>query len=132
MSNAAAKDVGFKLSSTCQRSLRTFSSTLVATPQFQAFAQASEALNADENARAALDAYQTKQESLRALFMLNAVSETDQAELERLRLAVSAQPAVNQYLEAEKTLVALMQAIAAVISERIKLPFAVSRSGCCS
>ncbi len=131
MSNIVSNDIDLSVSVTCRRAVRDFASALAETPQFQAFERASEALNADEAAQRAIEAHQAKQQSLRMMLMLNAVSDTDRAELENLRLAVLAQPAVSVYLDAERALIVLLQSIADVVSERIGLPFAVSRSGCC-
>ena len=131
MSNVVRDDIGLALSTACRSVVHDFATALVETPQFQVFERASAALNNDETAKRAMDAHQAKQESLRMLLMLNAASDTDRAELENLRLAVLAQPTVSAYLDAERTLAALLQSVAGVVSERIGLPFAVSRSGCC-
>jgi cell fate (sporulation/competence/biofilm development) regulator YlbF (YheA/YmcA/DUF963 family) len=131
MNSLIGDNIDLALSAACRRAVRDFAAALVETPQFQAFEQASEALNRDEIAQRAIEAHQAKQQSLHMLLMLNAVSDTDRAELENLRLTVLAQPTVSAYLDAEPTLVALLQSVADVVSERIGLPFAVSRSACC-
>jgi cell fate (sporulation/competence/biofilm development) regulator YlbF (YheA/YmcA/DUF963 family) len=131
MNSLVRNDIDLAISAAARRAVRGFATALVETPQFQAFEQASVALNGDEVAQRAMEAHQARQESLRMLLMLNAVSDADRAELENLRLAVLAQPAVSAYLDAEQTLIGLLQSVADVVSERIGLPFAVSRSKCC-
>ncbi|MCC7208361.1 MAG: YlbF family regulator [Anaerolineae bacterium] len=111
--------------------VHAFAVALVETPQYQAFEEASATLSKDEAAQRALEAHQERQQTLGMMLMLNAVSDADRVELESLRQAVIAQPSVNAYIEAEQTLIELFQAIAEVVSERIGLPFAVSRSGGC-
>jgi cell fate (sporulation/competence/biofilm development) regulator YlbF (YheA/YmcA/DUF963 family) len=131
MSNVVSNDIELTVSTRCRRAVEDFATALVGTPQFQAFEQASELLYGDATAQHAMDAYQAKQQSLRMFLMLNAVSDADRAELESLRQAVLAQPAVSAYVDAEQTLVDLLQSVTDVVSERIGLPFAVSRSRCC-
>ena len=58
-------------------------------PQFKAFEQAYDALTHDTAAQQTIAAYQAKVESLRALLMLNAVSESERAELEQLQQGLS-------------------------------------------
>lgn len=131
MSNVVSNDINLTVSATCRRAVGDFATALAETPQFQAFEQASELLYGDEIAKHAMDAYQAKQQSLRMLLMLNAVSDADRDELEKLRLTVLAQSSVSAYVDAEQALTALLQSVANVVSERIGLPFAVSRSKCC-
>jgi cell fate (sporulation/competence/biofilm development) regulator YlbF (YheA/YmcA/DUF963 family) len=131
MNNLMEDQAALALSAVCQRTVRDFAAALIDTVQFKAFTQASEALSKDKTAEQAMDAYQAKQESLRALWILKAVSNDDRAELESLRLAVLAQPTVSTYVDTEQTLIALLQSITNVISQRIGLPFAVSASKCC-
>ncbi len=131
MSTLVRNEIDLAPSTACRRAVRDFSTALVETPQFQAFEQASAALNSDAAAQFAMKVHQAKLQSLRTMLMLNAVSDGDRAELENLRQAVLAQPAVSAYVDAEQALIALLQAVAEVVSEGIDMPFAVSRSGCC-
>ncbi len=131
MSNVVSNDIDLTISAATRRAVRAFATALVETPQFQAFEQASAALNDDEVAKRAMDAYQAKLQSLQMLLMLNAVSDADRAELENLRQAVLARSTVSTYVDAERTLIALLQSVNDVVTERIGLPFAVSPSKCC-
>lgn len=90
-----------------KQSARDFAAALSETPQFKAFEQAAYGLRHDPAAQQALAAYQSKFESLSMMSMLNAVSEADRGELERLRAAYQEQPAVQAYLPAETELTAL-------------------------
>jgi hypothetical protein len=66
-----------------RQSARDFAVALAETPQFKAYEEATDRLNHDTAAQQAIDAFQAKRESLRAMLLLNAVSEADQAELQR-------------------------------------------------
>ena len=66
---------------------RNFAVALAETPQFKAFERAYDALSHDTAAQESITAYQAKVDSLRALLMLDAVSEAERAELEQLKQA---------------------------------------------
>ena len=66
------------------QSARDFAAALVETPQFQAFEAATDRLNNDSIAQHAMKAFQAKQETLKAMMMLNAVSAEEREELEQL------------------------------------------------
>lgn len=118
--------------SVVSQAIRDFAAALVETPQFKAFDQASEALRHDENAQHTMEAFQTKQMSLRALLMLNAVPAQDQAELERLRQAFINEPAVSAYFQAQAELTEMCQAAADLLSKHLGLSFAAACGpGCC-
>ncbi len=111
---------------------RAFAQALAESAEFQAFEQTADRLRQDETAQRAIGAYQTKQQSLQAMLMLNAVSAQDQAELERLRQVFLSHPTVAAYLQAQESLTAVCQAVADVLSQRIGLSFtAACGPGCC-
>jgi cell fate (sporulation/competence/biofilm development) regulator YlbF (YheA/YmcA/DUF963 family) len=110
---------------------RDFAAALAETPQFKAFEQAYEALNNDTAAHQSLSAYQAKAKSLRAMLMLNAVSEVDRAELERLKNEYVTRSAVQVYAAAESELTSLCQQTAGMISEAIGLNYAASCGASC-
>jgi len=111
---------------------RNFAAALAETPQFQAFEQAYMALRHDAAAQEALSAYRTKNESLRALLMLNAVDAPERAELERLKNDYLAHATVQAYAAVEAELTALCQQAAKMISDAIGLNFtACYGASCC-
>ncbi len=115
-----------------RQSARDFAAALAETPQFRAFEEATDRLNRDAEAQRAIDAFQAKQQSLQALLMLNAVSEADKAELQRLQRVFSSTPAVVAYAEAQANLMVICQGAADWLSEAIGLNYAaVCGSGCC-
>jgi cell fate (sporulation/competence/biofilm development) regulator YlbF (YheA/YmcA/DUF963 family) len=115
-----------------RQSARDFAAALVETPQFQAFEAATDQLNNDPIAQRAMEAYHAKQDALKAMLMLNAVSAEERAELERLRSAFMDQPSVATYFQAQADLMVICQASADWLSEAIGLNFAaVCGSGCC-
>lgn len=115
-----------------RQATRDFAAALVETPQFKAYEEATERLKHDAMAQRAIDAFQTKQQSLQALLMLNAVSDADQAELQRLQRAFASTPAVVTYAQAQADLMAICQAVADWLSEATKLNYAAAcGSGCC-
>lgn len=109
-----------------------FAQALAESSEFQAFEQAAECLKQDETAQQVIRAYQTKQQSLQMMLMLNAVSPQDQAEMERLQKAFLSAPSVAAYLQAQEDLNVLCQEAAGLLSERIGLSFtAACGPGCC-
>jgi cell fate (sporulation/competence/biofilm development) regulator YlbF (YheA/YmcA/DUF963 family) len=110
---------------------RDFAAALAETPQFKAFEQAYEGLSHDTTAQQALSAYRDKAESLRALLMLNAVSETERAELERLKQDYLTRASMQAYAAAEVELTALCQQAAGMISAAIGLNYAASCGASC-
>lgn len=109
-----------------------FAQALAESAEFQAFEQTADRLRQDKTAQRTIRAYQTKQQSLQAMLMLNAVSAQDQAELERLQQAFLSHPTVAAYLQAQEDLTAVCQATADVLSQRIGLSFtAACGPGCC-
>lgn len=114
------------------QSARDFAVALAETPQFKTFEAATDRLNNDLIAQRAMEAYQTKQESLQTMLMLNAVSAEERADLEQLRMAFMNQPSVVMYFQAQADLMAICQASADWLSEAIGLNFAAAcGSGCC-
>jgi cell fate (sporulation/competence/biofilm development) regulator YlbF (YheA/YmcA/DUF963 family) len=131
MDNPTLRDVDVTITSEVGQAVHDFAVALTEAPQFQAFEQASVAFHNDSAAQEALHAYEAKVEELRALLMLNALGDTDRAELEQLRQALVSLPVVSSYVQAEDDLLGFLRATAGVVSEQLGLPFAVSRSGCC-
>lgn len=111
---------------------RDFATALAETPEFRAFEQAYERLSQDTGAQQALAVYQTKVESLRALLMLNAVSDAERAELEQLKHDYLSRATVLAYAAADAELTALCQATAGMISAAIGLNYAAACGvSCC-
>jgi len=110
---------------------RDFATAMSETPQFKAFEQAYEAFNNDVAAHQSLSAYQDKAKSLRAVLMLNAVSETERAELESLKNDYMTRPTVQAYAAAESELTALCQQAASMISAATGLNYAASCGASC-
>jgi cell fate (sporulation/competence/biofilm development) regulator YlbF (YheA/YmcA/DUF963 family) len=114
-----------------RQAARDFAQVLAETTQFKAFEQANDRLNNDEQAQRVLEAFQAKQQSLRAMLMLNAASAEETAELERLRAAVLADPSVAAYLQAQQGLTAVCHAAVDLLSQQIGLNFASACRPCC-
>jgi cell fate (sporulation/competence/biofilm development) regulator YlbF (YheA/YmcA/DUF963 family) len=122
----------FELGLEVRDAARAFATALSETPAFQAFEQASATLRHDAVARCAIDAYQQRVASLRALLTLGAVSPEEQAELNRLRRAYDDEPSVVAYLAAQRELLGLMQAAGDRLSAQLGLDFAAAcAGGCC-
>jgi cell fate (sporulation/competence/biofilm development) regulator YlbF (YheA/YmcA/DUF963 family) len=109
-----------------------FAAALAAAPEFAALDAAAAGLRADVAARQAMVTFQEKQHSLQAVLILGAASAEEQAELERLREAYLAQPAVTAYFQAEEALRSLCQQLAGTLSAHINFDFAgACGGGCC-
>lgn len=132
MTDIELNELDIATPSVVSKAARDFAAALVETPQFKAFEQASEALRRDQNAQHTIEAYQTKQMSLQALLMLNAVPVEEQAELERLRQAFMDEPTVSAYFQAQNEVTAVCQASADLLSKHLGLSFAAACGpGCC-
>ncbi len=111
---------------------RDFGQALAETQQFKALEAAGERLRGDRAAQGAMQTYQTKQQALQMMQMLNAVSPEEGAELERLRRAFLAAPAVGAYLQAQEDFTVLCRAAADMLTKSIGLSFtAACGPGCC-
>ncbi|MDR3573661.1 MAG: YlbF family regulator [Anaerolineaceae bacterium] len=109
-----------------------FANALSETPQFQAFERAAWHLRQDEQTQAALKAFRDKQDSLKALAMLKAVSSKDQAELDGLRQNLFSLPSMVAYTQAQTDLASLCQTAGDLLSKSIGIDFsAATSSGCC-
>ena len=113
------------------QALQTLASTLRDTPAFISFERAALNLKNNVEAQNAISDYQSKQQSLQALIMLNALSAEDRAELEQLERAVYTNQTVSAYMEAQNALVALCCAVNDRISDAIGMRFAIRQGGCC-
>ncbi len=115
-----------------RQAARDFAVALAETPQFKAYEEATDCLNHDTAAQQAIDAFQAKRESLQAMLLLNAVSDADRAELQRLQNVFSSTPAVVAYAQAQADLMTICQTAADVLSRAIGLNYAAAcGSGCC-
>jgi cell fate (sporulation/competence/biofilm development) regulator YlbF (YheA/YmcA/DUF963 family) len=131
MHNTAINELESASPAVVRAAARDFAIALAGTPQFKAFEQAYEVLSNDAAAHQALSDYQAKARSLRAVLMLNAVSATERAELERLKDDYIARPSVQAYAEAEAELTALCQQAAGMISAATGLNYAASCGASC-
>ncbi len=112
---------------------RQFAETFGESPQFQAFEKAYNNYRQDAGAQNALQEFQKKQASLKALLMLNSVSDQDRQELQRLQERFYQQPSVMRYTAAQEALVAISQEIGDTLSNATGLDYASScrTGGCC-
>ena len=115
------------------QSAKQFAETLGDTPQFREFEQSYFNFRKDTEAQSAIQEFQKKQASLKALLMLNAVSEEDRKELQRLQDQFTRQPTVLRYTKAQEELVAISQEIGDRLSKAIGLDYGASckTGGCC-
>lgn len=132
MSDGVLNELELAPASVVKQVARDFAATLAETPQFKVYEEAADRLNQDAEAQRAIEAFETKQQSLQAMLMLNAVSEADQAELQRLKRAFSNLPAVVDYFQAQADLMTLCQTTGDLLSQAIGLNYATAcGSGCC-
>jgi len=125
-------DIEIAPPSVVKQTARDFAAALAETPQSKAFEQAAERFRQDQTAQQALNAYQEKQVSLRALLMLNALSPEQHTELEGLQSAFVDQPVVQEYFKAQTEFANLCQALGDAISESIGLNYAAACGvSCC-
>lgn len=112
---------------------RQFAETLSNSVQFRKFEKSYFDFREDAGAQSAIQEFQKKQASLKALLMLNAVSQEDRQELQRLQDRFLHQPSVQKYAEAQEELMVVCQGIGDQLSEAIGLDYGSScrTGGCC-
>lgn len=103
------------------------------TTQFKEFEQSYLEFRQDAETQQIIQEFQKKQSSLKALPQLNAVSEEDQKELQRLQDQFNQQSTVIRYSNAQRVLVQISQQIGDQLSEAVGMDFASScqTGGCC-
>jgi cell fate (sporulation/competence/biofilm development) regulator YlbF (YheA/YmcA/DUF963 family) len=132
MEDMISEDIEMASPSVVKQAARDFAAALAETPQFIAFEQAAYAFRQDQTAQQVMQAYQQKQQSLRALVMLNALSAEQRDELERLQSAFINHPVVQEYFTAQAELATLCQALGDALSESIGLNYAAACGvSCC-
>jgi len=132
MEDMVSENIEIASPSVVMQAARDFAAALAETPQFKAFEQTAYAFRQDQTAQHAMQSYQQKQQSLRALLMLNALSAEQRDELERLQGAFINQPVVQEYFTAQAELATLCQALGDALSESIGLNYAASCGvSCC-
>ena len=118
-----------------QTATKAFAAALAATPEFQAFEEASFAIRQDHMAQWAMQAFQEKQRSLQIIQQLGAASQEyqqDMDELTRLQHDMLSHTTVEAYLRTQNDLAQLCRTIAKELSQEIGLDFvSACRSGCC-
>ena len=87
MEDMVFEDLEIASPSVVKQAAQDFAAALAETQQFKAFEQKAYTFHQDQAAQQAMLAYQQKQQSLRALMMLNALSPEQRDELERLESA---------------------------------------------
>jgi cell fate (sporulation/competence/biofilm development) regulator YlbF (YheA/YmcA/DUF963 family) len=111
----------------------TFGTALRATPEFRAVLAGDRAISTDAAALAAIEAFGAREAELRLEMTLGILDEARRAELERLREAMLANPAVASYVAATAAFQAMCRETAAVVSAEIGIDFAANcrSGGCC-
>jgi len=119
--------------SAVMQAARQFAEVFSDTPQFHEFEQAYINFRQDAEAQNAIQEFQKKQASLKALLMLNAVSDEDRQELQRLQERFYQQPSVLTYAKAQEELVVISQEIGDLLTKAIGLDYGNScrTGGCC-
>lgn len=114
-----------------QEAVANCASALRQSKALTEFKRCADALEQDSGAQEGLRALQEKRDSIRALMLLNALSEADRDELQRLERAVYTNPVIDAYLHAEEQAAELCREVNDRISAAIGMRFALKRSSCC-
>lgn len=131
MKRATLNDLEIAPVSVVRQAARDFAAALIETPQFIAFEEAAQRYKQDSAAQQAMHAYQQKQQSLRMMLMLNAVSAEDRVELERLQNEWLAYDSVKAYLQAQNDLLDICQTLGDLLSEKIGLNYVTACGASC-
>lgn len=133
MENLTLNDLEIAPKSVVLQTARLFSKTLADTPQFQEFEESYQNFRQDLKTQKLYQELQKKQESLRVMAMLSAVSEKDRTELENLQKDFYRQKSVSRYLKAQEDLISICQEVGDLLSKSVGLDFGSSCrvGGCC-
>ena len=133
MDNNTWNDLEVASEEIVMQSAKQFAEALANTPQYKTFEQAYFTYRQDAGVQAAIEEFQKKQSSLKALLILNAVSEKDREELQILQEQFYHQLSVVQYTEAQEDLAKVCQEIGDLLSKTIGVDFgaACKTGGCC-
>ena len=110
-----------------EESLQAFVETLRDSATYRQFVDASEQLEADEEAQSLLETYRRKQQELQA----DEFDSSIMGELQQLQAEVSNNDTIQHHQAAREELVALLEETNNVISEQISQEFAQSLGGGC-
>src|SRR5450759_5142405 len=118
-----------------QTATKAFAAALAATPEFQAYEEASFAMRQDHMAQWAVQAFQEKQQSLQIIQQLGGAAQElqkDVDELARLQHDMLSHTTVEAHMKAQSDLVQLCRMAAKELGQEIGLDFvSACRSGCC-
>ncbi len=133
MKDSVNHEIEISSESVVKQAARDFATALSETPQFKTFEQAVYAFRQDQAAQQALLALQEKQQSLRPMMLLNALTTDQRIELQSLQTAFTSQPVVQAYFSAQAEFSALCQALGDQLTQAIGLNYAsiCASSSCC-
>ncbi len=132
MTNPALTDLELVLSPAVRRAAQNFATALSETPQFKKFEEMTQTFLHDQGTQQAIAAFKAKQQALKAMLMLNAVSDAERAELDRLCQVVLTNPTYAAYRQAQDELIALCRATDSLLTSSIGLSLSAACStGCC-
>jgi cell fate (sporulation/competence/biofilm development) regulator YlbF (YheA/YmcA/DUF963 family) len=133
MDNPILNDIEVTPLSVVKHSAHEFAAALTSTPEFLAFKAAAEVFEHDSQAQKAYHEFQDKQQEIKLMTSLNAVTPEERAQFEQLRQTFQNQPSVKVYVEAQEKLTAICQAAGDILSNATGLDFGASASpsGCC-
>jgi cell fate (sporulation/competence/biofilm development) regulator YlbF (YheA/YmcA/DUF963 family) len=133
MDDIALNDLEMASKSVVMQAARHFAQALADTPQYQEFEGAFLNYRQDANAQQAIQNFQQKQASLKAIMQTNAVNAEDKQELQQLQEQFFQQPSVIRYGKAQEALAAVSQEVGDLLSKAIELDFGNScrTGGCC-
>ncbi|WP_144928121.1 halo-CC-star protein HcsL [Halorubrum salsamenti] len=110
-----------------EASLQAFTETLCDSETYHQFVDASEQLEADDEAQSLLETYQQKQQQLQG----NEFDSSVMSDLQELQTELSNNETIQQHRAAQEELVALLKQTNDVVSEQIRREFAQSLGGGC-
>ncbi len=133
MKDSVNQDIEISSEEVVKQAARDFAAALSETPQFKTFEQTDFAFRQDQAAQQALIALQEKQQSLRPMMLLNALTTDQRIELQSLQTAFTSQPVVQAYFSAQAEFSALCQALGDQLTQAIGLNYAsiCASSSCC-
>ena len=133
MNNLELNELEIASSEVVHQAARNFAAALAGSAEFQAFEAASEKMDNDPAAQAALNAFQAKQRQIKGTQSSRPITAEEQHDFMLVRQAFLDQPSVAAYFQAQANLIAICQEAGDMLSNYTGLNFGAtaSSSGCC-
>ena len=100
-------------------------------PEHEAFIEAKEAVEADEEAQEYVETFERKREEFRRAQQRGEASEPDRRELQEAHQELQSLPVMEEYLQAQSALERRLGRVNSALSAELAVDFGEKAGGCC-